>query len=181
MSVKNARSFCNLIYHVIEKKVIKALKTVAIAKTIKDGPGFGFAYSKDFFKNQNNLELFYSKYGYELSVPKNIQEINKIIDTFQNQDGTIDGAKLFDSKDWDSYNTHGNYDDVIWCVNNKPELPKYGQIYFPSHLWDDAISEFPVDNSHQFFYLIFQMLDLSEDLRYLCTRFSDFEIGRAHV
>lgn len=77
----------------------------------------GFAYRKDLFEDPKNKEAFKAKYGKELEVPKTWDDFQKVAEFFTKPDGSLYGAALFYSKDYDGA-TMG-FDQVLWAFGGK--------------------------------------------------------------
>jgi len=77
----------------------------------------GFAYRKDLFEDPKNKEAFKAKYGKDLAVPDTWEDFQKVAEFFTKPDGSLYGAALFYSKDYDGA-TMG-FDQVLWAFGGK--------------------------------------------------------------
>ena len=77
----------------------------------------GFAYRKDLFEDPKNKEAFKAKYGKELAVPATWDDFQKVAEFFTKPDGSLYGAALFYSKDYDGA-TMG-FDQVLWSFGGQ--------------------------------------------------------------
>lgn len=77
----------------------------------------GFAYRKDLFEDPKNKEAFKKKYGKDLAVPETWDDFQKVAEFFTKPDGSLYGAALFYSKEYDGA-TMG-FDQVLWAFGGK--------------------------------------------------------------
>ncbi|MFY7952763.1 MAG: ABC transporter substrate-binding protein, partial [Armatimonadaceae bacterium] len=77
----------------------------------------GFAYRKDLFEDPKNKEAFKAKYGKDLAVPATWDDFQKVAEFFTKADGSMYGAALFYSKDYDGA-TMG-FDQVLWSFGGQ--------------------------------------------------------------
>ncbi len=85
--------------------------------------GIAFAYRKDLFEDAKNMAAFKAKYKRDLAPPKTWDEFKDIAEFFTKPDGSLYGAALFFSKNYDGA-TMG-FDQVLWAYGG--ELSKDGK------------------------------------------------------
>ncbi len=66
-----------------------------------EGDAIGWSYRKDLFEDPKEKEAFKAKYGYELAVPKTMQELRDIAEFFTRPDKNLYGAAIYTQKDYD--------------------------------------------------------------------------------
>jgi multiple sugar transport system substrate-binding protein len=89
-----------------------------------ESDGIAFAYRKDLFEDAKNKEAFKAKYKRDLATPKTWAEFKDVAEFFTKPDGSLYGAALFYSKEYDGA-TMG-FDQVLWSFGG--ELSKDGKV-----------------------------------------------------
>jgi multiple sugar transport system substrate-binding protein len=74
-----------------------------------EGDATGWAYRKDWFENPAEKEAFQAKYGYELAVPENFDQLRDIAEFFHRPDQGRYGIAIY---------TDNSYDALIMGIEN---------------------------------------------------------------
>jgi multiple sugar transport system substrate-binding protein len=67
-----------------------------------EGDADGWAYRKDLFEDADNKAAFKEKYGYELAVPENYDQLKDIAEFFTRPDEGLYGVAIYTQKDYDA-------------------------------------------------------------------------------
>jgi multiple sugar transport system substrate-binding protein len=82
-----------------------------------EGDADGWAYRKDLFEDQANMDAFKAKYGYDLGVPETWAHLMDIAKFFTQPDKKIYGVAIYTQKDYDAI-TMG-YENVMFSWGAK--------------------------------------------------------------
>jgi multiple sugar transport system substrate-binding protein len=67
-----------------------------------EGDADGWAYRKDLFENPDEMAAFKEKYGYDLAVPKDYNQLKDIAEFFTRPDQGLYGLAIYTQKDYDA-------------------------------------------------------------------------------
>jgi len=67
-----------------------------------EGDADGWAYRKDLFENADEQAAFKAKYGYDLAVPENYNQLKDIAEFFTRPDQNLYGLAIYTQKDYDA-------------------------------------------------------------------------------
>jgi len=107
-----------------------------------EGDAIGWSYRKDLFENPDEKAAFKAKYGYELDVPKTLDQLRDIAEFFTRPDKNLYGVAIYTQKDYDGLvmgieqvlwnfgGDWGNYETYqVDGIVNSPESVKAIEFY----------------------------------------------------